>query len=53
MNGKTPFPNVDWRFNEFSNAAALVLHCTCVEVMALPLASQAVGNALLDVVLKG
>ncbi|GAB6022180.1 Mediator of RNA polymerase II transcription subunit 23 [Chamberlinius hualienensis] len=53
MSDKCPFPNIDWRFNEFSNAAALVLHCTCIELMALPVASHTVGMALIDVVLKG
>ncbi|XP_074643703.1 mediator of RNA polymerase II transcription subunit 23-like [Tubulanus polymorphus] len=53
--GKNPptFPNFDWRFNEFPNPAAHALHSTCVELMALPVASETVGNALLDIVLKG
>lgn len=53
MNGKSPFPNIDWRFNEFPNPSAHALHATCIELMALPVSSQTVGNALLDVVLKG
>ncbi|XP_014671221.1 PREDICTED: mediator of RNA polymerase II transcription subunit 23-like [Priapulus caudatus] len=44
--------SVDWRFNEFPNVAAHVLHCTCVELMGLPVSSEIVGNALLDVVLR-
>ncbi|XP_046366598.1 mediator of RNA polymerase II transcription subunit 23-like isoform X3 [Haliotis rufescens] len=47
-----PFPNCDWRFNEFPNPAAHALHATCVELMALPVSSPIVGNALLDVALK-
>uniref|UniRef100_A0A4W6ERB3 Mediator of RNA polymerase II transcription subunit 23 n=2 Tax=Lates calcarifer TaxID=8187 RepID=A0A4W6ERB3_LATCA len=37
MAGKSPgpFPNCDWRFNEFPNPAAHALHVTCVELMAL------------------
>ncbi|KAL3868089.1 hypothetical protein ACJMK2_040926 [Sinanodonta woodiana] len=52
--GKTPppFPNCDWRFNEFPNPAAHALHATCVELMALPVPSSQVGNALLDVIMK-
>ncbi|XP_052774892.1 mediator of RNA polymerase II transcription subunit 23-like isoform X2 [Mya arenaria] len=52
IDGKSPFPNCDWRFNEFPNPAAHALHATCVELMALPVSSQAVGSAVLDVVLK-
>lgn len=51
--GKSPFPHTDWRFNEFPNPAAHALHVTCIELMALPVAAAVVGNALLDVVLKG
>uniref|UniRef100_A0A8C5NER4 Mediator of RNA polymerase II transcription subunit 23 n=1 Tax=Gouania willdenowi TaxID=441366 RepID=A0A8C5NER4_GOUWI len=47
-----PFPNCDWRFNEFPNPAAHALHVTCVELMALALPGKDVGNALLNVVLK-
>ncbi|XP_065744601.1 mediator of RNA polymerase II transcription subunit 23 isoform X7 [Phocoena phocoena] len=54
MAGKSPgpFPNCDWRFNEFPNPAAHALHVTCVELMALAVSGQDVGNALLNVVLK-
>ncbi|XP_023222818.1 mediator of RNA polymerase II transcription subunit 23-like [Centruroides sculpturatus] len=51
--GNSPFPHTDWRFNEFPNPAAHALHVTCIELMALPLAANTVGNALLDVILKG
>ncbi|CAB1340254.1 unnamed protein product [Coregonus sp. 'balchen'] len=47
-----PFPNCDWRFNEFPNPAAHALHVTCVELMALAVPGKEVGNALLSVVLK-
>ncbi|XP_013404828.1 mediator of RNA polymerase II transcription subunit 23 [Lingula anatina] len=52
--GKTPSPflNCDWRFNEFPNPAAHALHATCIELMALPVASATVGSALMDTVLK-
>ncbi|XP_044773618.1 mediator of RNA polymerase II transcription subunit 23 isoform X6 [Neomonachus schauinslandi] len=54
MAGKSPgpFPNCDWRFNEFPNPAAHALHVTCVELMALAVSGEDVGNALLNVVLK-
>uniref|UniRef100_A0A8C3EBH6 Mediator of RNA polymerase II transcription subunit 23 n=1 Tax=Corvus moneduloides TaxID=1196302 RepID=A0A8C3EBH6_CORMO len=54
FHGKSPgpFPNCDWRFNEFPNPAAHALHVTCVELMALAVPGKEVGNALLNVVLK-
>nr|XP_040016431.1 mediator of RNA polymerase II transcription subunit 23 isoform X3 [Gasterosteus aculeatus aculeatus] len=54
MAGKSPgpFPNCDWRFNEFPNPAAHALHVTCVELMALAVSGKDVGNALLNVALK-
>ncbi|XP_068610263.1 mediator of RNA polymerase II transcription subunit 23 [Brachionichthys hirsutus] len=54
MAGKSPgpFPNCDWRFNEFPNPAAHALHVTCVELMALAVPGNDVGNALLNVALK-
>lgn len=54
MAGKSPgpFPNCDWRFNEFPNPAAHALHVTCVELMALAVPGKDVGNALLNVALK-
>lgn len=53
IDGHSPFPNCDWRFNEFPNPAAHALHATCVELMALPLPGQVVGSSVLDIVLKG
>ncbi|KTG03894.1 hypothetical protein cypCar_00013357 [Cyprinus carpio] len=47
-----PFPNCDWRFNEFPNPATHALHVTCVELMALAVPGKDVGNALLNVVLQ-
>ncbi|CAG5128947.1 unnamed protein product, partial [Candidula unifasciata] len=47
-----PYPSADWRFNEFPNAAAHTLHSICVELMALPVSAQTVGEALIDVSLK-
>ncbi|ESO86009.1 hypothetical protein LOTGIDRAFT_167513 [Lottia gigantea] len=47
-----PFPDCDWRFNEFPNPAAHALYVSCVELMALPVSSQIVGAGLLDIVLK-
>lgn len=54
INNKTPspFPNCDWRFNEFPSPAAHALYVTCVELMSLPVPGNVVGRALLDVVLK-
>ncbi|KAG8510882.1 Mediator of RNA polymerase II transcription subunit 23, partial [Galemys pyrenaicus] len=40
------------KFNEFPNPAAHALHVTCVELMALAVSGEDVGNALLNVVLK-
>ncbi len=37
IQGKMPFPFMDWRFNEFPNEGAHALYSTCVEVMGLPL----------------
>jgi len=53
LNGKPPFPHVDWRFNEFPNAGAYILHVTCIELMALPVSASVVANNLLDVVMTG
>ena len=55
ISNKTPeeFSSCDWRFNEFPNPAAHALMATCIELMALPLNSQTVGTALLDIILKG
>ncbi len=35
LQGKRPFPPMDWRFSEFPNEGAHALYVTCVEVMAL------------------
>uniref|UniRef100_T1J7Z5 Mediator of RNA polymerase II transcription subunit 23 n=1 Tax=Strigamia maritima TaxID=126957 RepID=T1J7Z5_STRMM len=53
MSGKSSFPTTDWRFNEFPNPAAHALHVTCIELMALPSTGTVVGNALVDIILKG
>lgn len=53
MAGKTQFPSIDWRFNEFPNPLAHTLYITCVELMALPVVPKIVANNLLDVVAKG
>ncbi|XP_014226928.1 mediator of RNA polymerase II transcription subunit 23-like [Trichogramma pretiosum] len=53
ISGKAAFPGVDWRFNEFTNAASHTLHLTCVEIMALPVPPNVAANNLLDVVTKG
>lgn len=55
ISGKTPppFPACDWRFNEFANPVAHALHVTWVELMALPVTGQQVGDALFDVIFKG
>lgn len=44
---------MDWRFNEFPNPAAHVLHATCVEIMALPVAPEVVASEILDVLMSG
>jgi hypothetical protein len=36
LQGKMPFPFMDWRFNEFPNEGAHGLYSTCIEVMGLP-----------------
>ncbi|MEQ2188392.1 hypothetical protein GOODEAATRI_014467 [Goodea atripinnis] len=47
MAGKSPgpFPNCDWRFNEFPNPAAHALHVTCVELMALAVPGKDLSDA--------
>lgn len=50
---KSFFSGVDWRYNEFPNPAAHVLHCTCIEIMALPAVASVAGSSLLDVVIHG
>uniref|UniRef100_A0A5S6Q811 Mediator of RNA polymerase II transcription subunit 23 n=1 Tax=Trichuris muris TaxID=70415 RepID=A0A5S6Q811_TRIMR len=39
------------RFCEFSNAQAHILHCVCVELMALPCGAAEVGHALINLLL--
>lgn len=53
INGKSPFPHFDWRFNEFANVGAHALHVTCIELMALPPTPECVADALIDIVLVG
>jgi len=54
MEGKRRyFSSVDWRYNEFPNPAAHMLHCTCVEIMAIPVVPNIAGNKLLDAVVYG
>lgn len=52
ISGRVQF-HVDWRFNEFPNAASHMLYVTCVELMALPMSPIIVGTSLLEVVTKG
>ena len=47
-----PFPHFDCRFNEFPNPSAHALYATCIELMALPVPSEKVGSAILDIVLE-
>ena len=35
LQGKFPFPHMDWRFNEFPNEGTHALYSTCVEIMGL------------------
>lgn len=53
LNGKSPFPHFDWRFNEFANVGVHALHVTCIELMALPPSPEVVTDALIDIVLVG
>lgn len=53
MDGKSTFPTMDWRFNEFPNCATHALYVTCVELLALPVAPSSVTNSLIDVIVKG
>ena len=41
LQGKMPFPFMDWRFNEYPNEGAHALYVTCVEVLGLPVADPA------------
>ncbi len=36
LQGRRPFPHMDWRFSEFPNEGSHALYVSCVEVMALP-----------------
>ena len=49
----SPFPAMDWRFNEFPNASCHALYVTAVELLALPAPPTIVAKALMDVVLQG
>ncbi|XP_074597338.1 mediator complex subunit 23 [Brevipalpus obovatus] len=53
LNGKSAFPHVDWRFNEFTNSGAHALHVTCIELIALPVSPEVVANHLIDIILVG
>lgn len=53
IDGKSTFPAMDWRFNEFPNCATHALYTTCVELLALPVAPGSVTNNLIDVIVKG
>mgnify|MGYP002044816572 FL=1 len=54
LQGKFPFPFMDWRFNEFPNEGAHALYSTCVEIMGLGILDPAqVGAKLVDVILDG
>lgn len=53
IQGKFPFPHMDWRFNEFPNEGAHALYVTCVEIMGLPIFDPAqIGASLVDVILE-
>jgi len=53
MASRSPFPAMDWRFNEFPNASCHALYVTVVELLALPASPSIVANALMDVVMQG
>ena len=54
IQGKFPFPHMDWRFNEFPNEGTHALYSTCVEIMGLGVSDPAqVGAKLVDVILEG
>eukprot|EP00117_Sycon_ciliatum_P033881 scpid18252/ scgid25972/ Mediator of RNA polymerase II transcription subunit 23; Cofactor required for Sp1 transcriptional activation subunit 3; Mediator complex subunit 23; Protein sur-2 homolog len=44
----TGFPHLDWRFVEFSNSTDLAVHCTCLELLALPCDGERVVTDLLE-----
>ena len=52
MAGNSPFPNLEWHYNEFPNASAHALHVTCVELMTLPVSNEAVGQGLFSIMYK-
>ena len=53
MQGKHPFPPMDWRYNEFPNEGTHALYTTCVEIMGLPVADPShVGSMLVDLILE-
>lgn len=51
LQNKNTFYHTDWRFNEFLNVKSHAVHATAIELMALPLSPNVVGNAILDLVL--
>lgn len=51
LQNNNSFYHTDWRFNEFLNAKSHAVHVTVIELLALPLSSEVVGNAILDLVL--
>lgn len=51
LHNKNVFYHTDWRFNEFLNVKSHAVHATAIELMALPVSSNTVGNAILDLVL--
>ena len=53
MASRSPFPAMDWRFNEFPNASCHALYVTSVELLALPVPPPTVANALMDVIIQG
>lgn len=44
--------DIDWRFAEFTSAPAHVLYSTCVELLALPIAGEEIGEALFDLIFR-
>lgn len=51
LQGSNTFYHTDWRFNEFLNVKSHAVYATAIELMALPLPPNVVGNAILDLVL--
>ena len=52
IQGKFPYPSMDWRFNEFPNEGTHALYTTCIELMGLPVTDPSqVGSMLVDLIL--